>query len=128
MDKGITGKMEMTVTEEMTAKRVGSGELFVYATPMLAALVEETAWRSISAELEPGTTTVGTKIELSHISATPPGMKVWCETTLQEIDRRRLAFHFEVFDEAGKIGEGTHERFIVDTEKFMAKANGKLDG
>ena len=103
----------------------GSGELPVYATPAMIALVEETAWRSVAQELEPGQGTVGTKLDFAHLAATPVGRKVRCETTLTGIDRRRLVFSAEVFDEAGKIGEGTHERFIVDNERFLAKADAR---
>ena len=122
MKIGMKGQLETTVTENITAKSIGSGELQVYATPMLIALVEETAWRSVAEELPDGQGTVGTRVEISHISATPVGMKVWCKTELVEIDRRRLVFSVEVYDEAGKIAEGTHERFIVENDRFQAKA------
>ena len=122
---GIKGKNETTVTESLTAKAIGSGALDVYATPAMIALVEETAWKSVQDELEPGQGTVGTKLEVEHIAATPVGMKVWCETELVDIDRRKLTFKVEVYDEVGKIGTGTHERFIVDNEKFQSKADSK---
>lgn len=123
---GIKGRREITVTEDKTAKALGSGELAVFATPAMIALIEETAWRSVADELQSGEGTVGTKLDVSHISATPVGKKVWCETELIETDKRKLIFKAEVFDEAGKVGEGTHERFIVDNEKFLNKANEKL--
>ena len=122
---GIRGSGEAVVTEALTAKAMGSGELPVYATPAMVTLVEETAWKSVAPALEPGQGTVGTKLDLAHLAATPLGRKVRCETELIEIDRRRLTFSAEVFDEAGKIGEGTHERFIVDSERFLAKAHGR---
>ncbi len=125
LEIGIKGTGEAVVTEALTAKAMGSGELPVYATPAMAALVEETAWRSVVPALEPGQGTVGTKLEISHLAATPVGGKVRCETILTEIDRRRLVFSAEIWDEAGKIGEGTHERFIVDNERFLAKANAR---
>ena len=125
LEVGIKGKKEITVTEDLSAKKVGSGLLDVFATPSMIALVEKTAWESVSGELEDGQGTVGTKVDIAHIAATPIGMKVICETELTEIDRRRLVFKIDVYDEAGKIAEGTHERFIVDNEKFQAKANGK---
>ena len=109
----------------MTASAVGSGELEVYATPMLIALAEETAWKSVAGELKPGQGTVGTKMNLDHIAATPVGMKVRCETELTGIDGRKLTFSIQVYDEAGKVAEGTHERFIIDNEKFMAKAGAR---
>ncbi len=122
---GIRGSGEAVVTEALTAKAMGSGELPVYATPAMVTLVEETAWKSVAPALEPGQGTVGTKLDLAHLAATPLGRKVRCETELIGIDRRRLTFSAAVYDEAGKIGEGTHERFIVDNERFLAKADGR---
>lgn len=122
LETGIKGKLETVVTEEKTARAMGSGELDVFATPAMISLIEETAWRSVAEYLEPAEGTVGTKLDISHISATPLRMTVTCETELIQIDRRRLVFRVEVYDEAGKIGEGTHERFIVQNEKFMKKA------
>ena len=125
LETGIKGSGEAVVTEALTAVAMGSGELPVYATPAMAALIEETAWRSVAPALEPGQGTVGTRLEISHLAATPLGRKVRCETVLTEIDRRRLVFSAVVYDEAGKIGEGTHERFIVDSERFLAKADAR---
>lgn len=125
IEVGIRGHRESVVTEEKTARNMGSGELEVFATPAMIALVEETAWKSVAPALEEGQGSVGTKLDVAHIAATPVGMKVWCDTELVEIDRRRLVFSVVVFDEAGKIAEGTHERFIVDSAKFQEKANGK---
>ena len=127
LETGIKGKEELTVTEEITAKVVGSGGLEVFATPMMIALSEKTALTSIMPYLEEGKSTVGTKIDIAHIAATPVGMKVTCETELIEIDRRRLVFSVNVYDEIEKVAEGTHERFIVDNEKFISKAYGKAD-
>ena len=127
LETGIKGKEELTVTEEITAKVVGSGGLEVFATPMMIALSEKTALTSIMPYLEEGKSTVGTKIDIAHIAATPVGMKVTCETELIESDRRRLVFSVNVYDEVEKIAEGTHERFIVDNEKFISKAYGKAD-
>ena len=84
---GIKGNRELVVTKELTAQAMGSGELPVFATPAVVALAEETAWRSVAAYLEPGQGTVGTQLQIEHISATPVGMKVKCETELIEIDR-----------------------------------------
>ena len=120
---GIKGSGQAVVTEELTAGAMGSGELPVYATPALCLLAEETAWRSVAAFLEPGQGTVGTRLEIAHIAATPLGGHVRCETELTELDRRRLTFSVTVWDEAGKIAEGTHERFVVDNERFLRKAN-----
>ncbi len=125
METGIKGNIERTVTNEMTAKVIGSGELDVLATPMLIALAEETAWRSVAGELEEGQGTVGTRMELSHIAATPVGMKVRCETELTEVDRRKLTFSIVAYDEKDKIAEGVHERFVVDNEAFQKKSDSK---
>ena len=125
---GIKGNRELTVTQELTAQAMVSGELPVFATPAVIALAEETAWRSVAPELEPGQGTVGTELHVEHISATPVGMKVRCETELTEIDRRKLSFSVVVYDEAGEAARGTHCRFIVDNEKFLKRAEKKLDG
>ena len=125
LEKGIKGTGRQVVTEKLTAKEMGSGELAVYATPAMIALMEETAYKSVTAELEDGMGTVGTLMNVSHISATPLGMEVTARTELIEIDRKRLVFHVEAFDERGKIGEGTHERFIIDNRKFQEKTDNK---
>lgn len=125
MNIGIKGEMELVVTQELTAKAMGSGELPALATPAVIALAEETAWRSVASELEPGQGTVGTALNIEHLSATPIGMKVRCETKLVEIDRRKLTFSVRVCDEAGEVARGTHCRFIVDNEKFLQRAEKK---
>ena len=122
---GRKGHLETIVTEETSARSVGSGGLLVYATPSMISLVEETCWRSVAEELGEGQSTVGTKIRIDHLAATPLGMKVWCDTELIEVDRRRLVFAVRAYDEAGLIAEGTHERFVIDVEKFMAKKKKK---
>ena len=124
---GIKGNRELVVTKELTAQAMGSGELPVFATPAAVALAEETAWRSVAAELEPGQGTVGTLLQIEHISATPVGMKVRCETELTEIDRRKLTFSVMVCDEAGVVVKGTHCRFIVENEKFLGRAEKKAE-
>jgi predicted thioesterase len=123
---GIKGKKEITVTQELTAKAMGSGTLDVFATPAMIALMENTAFESVAAELEPGSGTVGTALNVKHVSATPVGMKVTCETELVKVDGRALTFSVKAYDEAGLIGEGEHERFIIFEEKFQAKADAKL--
>ena len=125
MNTGIKGRHEETVTNEKTAALVGSGLVKVFATPMMIALIEKTSSESVAPFLEEGQSTVGTDIKVSHVSATPVGMKVWAETELVEIDRRRLVFKVAAYDERGLIGEGTHERFIIDIAKFQAKADSK---
>jgi len=123
---GIKGEKSITVTSEKTAKAMGSGELLVFATPAMIALMEATAAESVKPYIEAENSTVGTLLNVSHVSATPEGAVVRCESELVEIDRRRLVFSVKAFDNAGLIGEGTHERFIIDKEKFMAKTQEKL--
>lgn len=125
LEMGLKGYQEMTVAYEDTAKVHKSGALDVLATPRMAALMEETAWKSVAGYLEPGMGTVGVKLDLSHLAPTPVGMKAWCESELTEVDGRKLVFSIAAFDEAGKIGECTHERFIIEEEKFQNKADKK---
>jgi len=122
---GIKGKQTVTVNHAQTAAFYGSGALEVFATPAMIALLEETAWKSVQPYLDAGCGTVGTRVDVRHLAATPLGMQVTCESELVEIDRRRLVFKVDVFDESGKIGEGTHERFIIQNDKFFAAANAK---
>ena len=125
LETGIKGEAKEVVSEKNSAKAMKSGELNVYATPSMIALMEQAAYKSVAAELEEGKGPVGTLMNVSHISATPFGMEVTAVSELVEIDRKRLVFKVEAFDERGKIGEGTHERFIIDNEKFQEKANNK---
>ncbi|RNC29347.1 MAG: Fluoroacetyl-CoA thioesterase [Candidatus Dichloromethanomonas elyunquensis] len=121
---GMAGRSESVVTQANTAKTVGSGSLEVFATPMMAALMENAA---VSALVLPeDQTSVGTHLDMKHIAATPVGMKVWAEAKIVEMEGRKLVYQIEAFDEKEKIGEGRHERVIVNTEKFMLKTNGKL--
>ena len=122
---GIKGRREQTVTPEMSAARIGSGLVEVFATPMMVALIEQTCLESVLPHLYEGQGTVGTLVNVSHVSATPIGMRVWCESELTEVDRRRLVFTVKAYDECGLIGEGTHERFIIDNAKFMEKIKNK---
>lgn len=126
METGIIGQEELIVNETNTAEALGSGSLAVFATPAMIALMEKTARLSVAPFLEDGQSTVGTLVNVKHLSASPVGMKITCRTELKEIDRRRLVFHVECSDEAGIIGEGEHERFIIDATKFMAKTEAKL--
>lgn len=125
IETGIKGHKEQIVTPEMSAARVGSGLVDVFATPMLVALVEQTCHESVLPHLGEGQGTVGTLVNVSHTSATPIGKRVWCDSELVEVDRRRLVFSVKAYDEAGLIGEGTHERFIIDSAKFMEKLKSK---
>ncbi len=123
---GIKGRQDEIVTEELTASHIGSGAVRVFATPMMISLMEKTCQRSVVPYLEDGQETVGTKVDIAHVSSTPIGMKVWCESELIDIDRRRLVFKVAAYDEKGLIGEGRHERFIIDIARFKEKTESKL--
>ena len=125
VQNGIKGYQEDFVTEDKLAKNVGSGLVRVYATPQRIALIEKTAVLSVEPYLEDGQSTVGTLVNVTHCAATPAGMKVHAETELVEVDRRKLTFKVSAYDERGLIGEGVHERFIIDIAKFQAKADSK---
>lgn len=122
---GIKGYQESIVAEENLACNVGSGLVKVYATAMMIALIEKAAVLSVEPYLDEGQGSVGTLVNVTHCAATPLGMKVHAETELIEIDRRRLVFKVAAYDERGLIGEGLHERFIIDNAKFQAKADSK---
>ncbi len=125
LETGIKGYQEFTVTESDTAKVHKSGTLDVLATPRMAALMEETAWKSVAEHLEPGMGTVGIQLNLEHLAPTPVGMKVWCESVLTGIEGRKLTFSITAFDETGKIGAAVHDRFIIEETKFQNKADKK---
>ena len=125
LQTGIKGYQEETVVEGKLASNVGSGLVKVYATAMMIALIEKAAVLSVEPYLESGQGTVGTLVNVSHCSATPLGMKVHAETELIEIDRRRLVFKVAAYDACGLIGEGLHERFIIDMKKFQDKTDSK---
>lgn len=125
LEAGLKGHEELIVEKKDTAGVYGSGTLDVLATPAMIALMEKTCLNSVAASLDAGQGTVGTQICVKHLAATPMGMKVTCESLLREVDRRRLVFEVTAFDESGKIGEGTHERFVIDEAKFQAKTDAK---
>lgn len=125
---GLKGRAEELVTQERTAAAACSGALPVYGTPFMTALMEKAAWTSIAPYLEAGESTVGTKLDIAHLSATPVGMKVWAESEVTEVDGRRIVLTVTAYDEKGKIGEGSHERFVVVDDRFLAKTAKKLEG
>ena len=126
LSRGVRGTREELVTEKNIASALGSGGLAVYATPCMITLMEYCAMESVKPYLPQGSSTVGTRLDVKHLAATPIGMRVRCETELIEVDRRRLVFLCRAYDDAGLIGEGTQERFIVDNAKFMEKTQAKL--
>jgi len=118
---GLTGEVHDIVNEENTARKFGSGSIDVYATPAMVGLIEHAALNAVDPLLPEGFSTVGIDLNVKHLAATPIGLKVRAVAELMEIDGRRLVFRVEAFDEKEKIGEGTHQRYIVQLDKFMAK-------
>ena len=127
MNVGLKHTIKETVTPDKTAATVGSGLLPVYATPAMIALMEKCASECVAPYIEDGKSSVGTMLNVKHLAASPIGIEITCTATLTEVDGRRLVFSLEASDEKGPIGEGTHERFVIDVERFMAKCNSKLD-
>lgn len=127
LEVGIRGQKETIVTKQNTAAGIGSGSLEVFSTPIMILLMEESCFMSVSDKLDEGFTTVGISVDVRHLSATPLGMKVEIKSELIKIDGRALTFKVEACDEKGLIGEGIHERFIVNNEKFQAKTDSKSD-
>ena len=125
---GLKGRAEAVVNDSNTAQAACSGALPVFGTPFMCALMEEASWKSIAPHLEEGQSTVGTRLEVSHDSATPLGMKVWAESEVTQVDGKRIVLKVAAYDEKGLIGQGTHERFIVTDERFLAKAARKREG
>jgi len=111
----------ITVGPSDTASHYGSGLIDVFATPAMVALMEKTAQLSVQAQLPEGHITLGTEISVSHVKATPVGMKVVCESHLVSVDGKKLLFKVTAHDEKGLIGEGTHRRYIVEAGRFMEK-------
>ena len=128
LEAGIKGYNEAVVPVEWSAKHIGSGSIAVLSTPMMIALMERTARESVTSHLEPGQETVGTRVDVRHMAATPVGATVRCETEVIEVDRRRIVFRVAVYDAAGPVGEGLHERFVIDVDKFLAKSKDRVGG
>lgn len=121
---GLSGQASFAVEEKHLASEIGSGEARVFSTPMLVAGIEQAAVQATKASLPPGLTTVGTHVDIYHRLATPPGMTITFEATLEKIspNGRGLGFKVRAWDNGGDIGEGWHERVIVEKDKFEAKA------
>lgn len=118
---GLTGTAETVVRETNTALAMGSGSLYVFATPGMIALMEQAACNAVAACLDEESTSVGTLVNITHDAATGMGKKVTAKATLTAVKGRKLVFEITAADEDKQIGKGTHERFIVNKEKFMAK-------
>lgn len=118
---GQTFEKEVVVKDSMLAFSVGSGHVTALATPIMISLMEEASLKCLQQFLSPEMTSVGTEITVSHMSATPRGMKIVVEATITAVNGRSISFDITARDEVCKIGEGKHERFIVNTEKFNSK-------
>ena len=123
---GMKGEVFTDVEREDTAEAVGSGSLLVYATPCMVALMEGAACEAIAEALSDTQTTVGTALNIEHVSATPVGMEVRAEATVTEVNGKAITFEVSAYDEAGLIGKGTHKRVIVNSQKFLDKTYTKL--
>lgn len=122
---GTSHEITFSVTPELSAKAVGSGTLEVLATPIMIARMEQAAWMAVAPALEADSGTVGTQMHVKHLSPTPLGLSVTCRAELTEIDGRRLVFQVTARDDQGVVGEGVHERAIIQNERFLAKAQKK---
>jgi len=118
---GKSATVTTTVADRNTAKAVGSGSLDVFATPMMVALMEQAACECIASSLEPGQTSVGTQINVAHTAATPLGATISATAKITSVDGRKISFMVTAHDGVNEIGNGTHERFVIDAERFMNK-------
>lgn len=125
--QGSVYELTFSVTGALTAKAAGSGTLPVLATPILAARLEECAWRAAAPFLPAGSSTVGTRLELRHTSPTPVGVTVTCRAEVTASKDRFLSFRLSAFDAAGPVGEGSHDRVIIQDEAFLTKAARKTE-
>ena len=123
---GMKGHAETLCEREDTALEVGSGSLLVYATPAMAAMMEAAACEAIAKGLNENETTVGIELNLKHLAATPVGMEVRAEAEVIAVEGKIISFTIEAFDEAGKIGEATHKRALVNSQRFLDKTYAKL--
>ena len=125
---GMKGRADTVVVQENTAAAVGSGLVPVFATPYMIALMENAAVNAVLPALAEDEGTVGTQLNVAHSAATPIGMKVWAEAVVTAAEGKKLCYEVVAYDEAGEIGRGTHERFIIKPERFLAKVQAKLNG
>lgn len=125
IEPGLVGKMKSIVTDEDTAERWGSGLVPVFGTPSLVGLMENAAVQALDGYLPAEQTSVGGRMDVCHLAPTPVGMQVHARAELLEIDGRRLVFRIEAWDDVERIGEATHERFIIELEPFVVKAKAK---
>lgn len=125
LEPGLTGEASVVVTADLTAAALGSGSVQVYSTPALIALLEGAAIAALAGHLPDAMTTVGVRIDVRHLAATPVGQTVTARASLREVDGRRLVFDVSASDPVEPVAEGTHERFIVDRARFESRAAAK---
>ena len=123
---GYTGRAELVVGEEHTAPRVGSGRVRVLATPVMINLIEAAALDALDRHLPPGFQSLGTLLNVRHVAATPVGMKVVAEVRVSRVENRTVFFAIKVHDEGELVGEGSHERVVVNVEKFDQRVQRKI--
>ncbi len=125
LEKGLQGQTALTVTDEKTAVSYGSGGIDVFATPAMIGIMENAAMKAVEAYLPEGMSTVGIRLDVQHMAATPKGMRVYAEAKLMEVKGKKLLFEVVAYDDEERIGEGIHERFIIEKQSFMKKTEEK---
>jgi fluoroacetyl-CoA thioesterase len=125
LETGAIGTTEIVVGTRDTAPHVGSGKIKVLATPVMVSLMEEAALNAVEGHLPPGHQTVGTRLDITHVAATPVGLHVRATAELVRVEGRKLTFRVTAEDDAETIGEGTHERIVVDVARFDQRAQAK---
>ncbi len=128
LKKGMTGRSAFEVTHERTAAAQGSGSLEVFATPAMIGLMENAAMKAVDPLLPEGFATVGTRLDVRHMAVTPKGLQVYAEAKLVDIKGNRLVFEIVAYDQVELIGEGIHERFIMEKSLFLKKVDAKVKG
>ena len=128
LQPGITQELTFSVTQSLTAQAVGSGTLPVLATPVMIARMEQAAWQAVAPHLSPEESTVGIHMDVEHLSPTPAGMEVTCRAELLQVEGRRLTFQVTAWDAKGPVGEGTHVRAVIQSSRFLDKAQKKMQG
>ena len=123
---GMKGEVITQVERDDTAAEVGSGSLLVYATPCMVALMEGAACEAISSALPEGQTSVGTELNIKHVSATPVGLEVRAVAEVTAVEGKVITFEVKAYDEAGLIGEGTHKRAVINAQRFLERTYSKL--
>jgi fluoroacetyl-CoA thioesterase len=125
LQPGLVGEARTTVDRSNVASAYGSGHVDVFATPAMVALMEHAAINAVDRLLPQGAVTVGSAVSVRHLAATPVGLEVRARAELLEVDGRRLSFRVEAFDPTEKVGDGTHERYVVNLERILARAAAK---